>query len=196
MGVRYNRNMYYSDWIDVFSDPVKVFSSACHVFFVVCVQSITFATFLSNNTNNEMGLFEIFFSNALSSIITSFFSGQPLNIVGVSGPTVLLITLLYHFSRLLDYPFLPFLSCVQLWAAFFHILLTAVNACDLVVNITTFATECYGTLLGLIFIYCGLQGLWLCFNDDYDSENYTYFFNHGVYTNYFLRNRFVEVKEY
>lgn len=66
---------------------------------------------------------------------------------------------IYTVAKSLDINFLPFYAWSQIWAAFFHIILAAVNFCELITLITRFSVEIFGCLIAVIYIYTGIVGI-------------------------------------
>lgn len=89
----------------------------------------------------------------------SVFSGQPLVIVGVTGPVAILTGTIYLLSKEFGHKFLPFYGWAQLWAGLFHLILSASNACDLLKYMTRFSCEVFCILIAFIYIYTGVEGL-------------------------------------
>jgi hypothetical protein len=148
---------YLSDWTGLCHH--KILSSTCFIFFTSVAPSITFSLYISESTKNELGAIEILLATGITGCLMSLFAGQPLLIVGVTGPVAILTASIYQLSESFGVKFLPFFAWSQLWAALFHILLAVFNACDLVYVVTQFSCETFGILIALIYIYTGLRGI-------------------------------------
>lgn len=159
---------YVSDWTDIWTP--KIISSTLFIFFTSIAPAITFSLYISESTDNELGVIEILLAMALTGILFSVLAGQPLVILGVTGPVAILTASLYTISKALGLKFIPFYAWSQLWAAFFHILLACTNACHLVTVVTRFSCETFGVLIALIYIYTGLEGIAKFFVDDYTFQ--------------------------
>lgn len=90
--VRNVRARYISDW-KVFNQ--LVLASAVYVFFTNILPGITFASDLYVLTGKSWGTIEVVFSTGLCGIIFALFSGQPLTILGVTGPFSVLAENIY-----------------------------------------------------------------------------------------------------
>jgi boron transporter len=77
----------------------------------------------------------------------------------VTGPVSILTISIYTVADSLDINFLPFYAWSQIWAAFFHVVLAAVNFCELITLITRFSVEIFGCLIAVIYIYTGVVGV-------------------------------------
>jgi hypothetical protein len=167
--MRYNFESYSTDWTDAAKNCSKVISTVFYTFFSVLCPAITFAVFMDAQTNGNISAIEVLLSSCGGSIFMSIFAGQPLTIVGVTGPISILTNILYQLSHSWGYNFLPFYAWCQIWAAIMHILLAITNTCSYVEYITTFSCEIFGLLIATIFLYSGLEGIYLFFHYEDDS---------------------------
>lgn len=101
----------------------------------------------------QLGPVEVIFSTALTGAIFAIFGGQPLVIVGVTGPVTIFTLFVFEIADALSISFLPFYAWVQFWAALMHVLLAASNACKYVSLVTRFSCETFGLLIALIYLY-------------------------------------------
>jgi hypothetical protein len=131
--------------------------------------AITFGLYLSQSTNNELGAIEVLLSMSIVGILFSLFAGQPLVIVGVTGPTAFLTASIYTIAKAFGLPFIPFYACSQLWAALMHMIMGVCNLCDLVSLVTRYSCETFGILIALIYLYTGLDGIATMFTDTKNS---------------------------
>lgn len=98
-------------------------------------------------------------STAICAFIVAVFFGQPLLIVGVTGPVAILTGTIFMLSQQFHHKFLPFFAWSQLWAAFFHVILATCNACDSLKYVTRFSCEVFCVLIAVIYLYTGISGL-------------------------------------
>lgn len=99
------------------------------------------------------------FSTALTGCIFAVFGGQPLCIVGVTGPVTIFTMACYTLSEAWNIPFLPFYCWVQIWSALMHMLLAITNACAAISLVSRFSCETFGMLIATIYIVTGAQHL-------------------------------------
>lgn len=147
-------HLYLKDFDNIWN--LKVSASILFMFFTSIGPAITFANLLQKETQGEIGAVEVMLSSAISGIIMSLFAGQPLVIVGVTGPVSILTISIYSMSSGIGIPFLPFYAWTQIWAALFHIIIAIINLCDLLSWISRFSCEIFGVLIAVIYIYTGL----------------------------------------
>jgi hypothetical protein len=155
----YNRRAphYYSDWTEGLN--LKLVAAIFFMFFTSIGPAITFAVLLQDNTEKEIGVVEVLLSSALSGGIFSIFAGQPLVIVGVTGPVTILTISVYNMADALGVKFLPFYAWAQVWAAIMHWAISACNLCDYIVLVTNFSCETFGVLIAIIYLYTGITGM-------------------------------------
>lgn len=152
---------YRSDWIDGLQ--AKVVSSSLFMFFTSIAPAITFAAVLNGSTKedgvSQIGPVEVLLSTALTGTIFAIFGGQPLCIVGVTGPVTIFTLACFTVAQSLSYPFLPFFCWVQMWAALMHMILAATGACSAVKLVTRFSCETFGMLIAVIYLFTGAKNL-------------------------------------
>ena len=90
---RLNPSSYCSDWRDGIS--FQVLNASFFMFFASIAPALAFSATIREATKNEMGGIELIASTALCGAIGAVFHGQPLLIVGVTGPTIILYSAMY-----------------------------------------------------------------------------------------------------
>jgi hypothetical protein len=150
---------YADDWSLQHLWSSKIWASALFILCSSLAPAVTFAVYFSQHTDNALGAIEVLFSMGLCGVLFAVLSGQPLTIVGVTGPVTILTAAIFTVAKALDEPFLPFYACSQLWAAGMHFLLALFNACDIITWVTRFSCESFGILISLIYLYTGLHDI-------------------------------------
>ncbi|KAJ3151770.1 hypothetical protein HDU89_001818 [Geranomyces variabilis] len=156
--VRGRLPFYSSDWSDGFSDK-KVLAAGIFIFLANVAPAVTFAFFLDSETKGSIGVVEVLLSSAISGTIYAVLSGQPLIIVGVTGPVSVFVSTLYNLAGQLDIAFLPFLGWTTLWAALMHIVIAASGLCGFVTYVTRFSCEIFGALIAVVYVWNGVAEL-------------------------------------
>ncbi|KAK5832631.1 hypothetical protein PVK06_016433 [Gossypium arboreum] len=121
-------------------------------------------------------------STALCGILHSIFRGQPLLILGVAEPTVIMYTYLYNFAKGRDdlgqELYLAWVGWVRVWTALLLFLLSVFNACTVINRFTRIAGELFGMLIGVLFIQEVIKGVVSEFqvpeHQDANSEKYQF----------------------
>jgi hypothetical protein len=145
---------YCHDWYSAFD--IKVIAAVLFMFFTSIGPAVTFANLLVGKTNSEIGVVEVLSSSALCGIIFSFFGGQPLVILGVTGPVSIFSISVYTISDVLGLKFLPFFAWCQIWSALMHFFIASANMCSAVRLVTRFSCEIFGCLIALLYLYNGI----------------------------------------
>ncbi|KAK4826173.1 hypothetical protein QYF61_006035 [Mycteria americana] len=102
---------------------------------------------------------ESLFGASLTGIAYSLFAGQPLTILGSTGPVLVFEKILFKFCRDYNLSYLSLRTSIGLWTAFLCIVLVATDASSLVCYITRFTEEAFAALICIIFIYEALEKL-------------------------------------
>lgn len=153
--IRSKLPFYPSDFRDGFR--VKVLSSVLFMFFACIAPAVAFGGLIAQMTNGAIGAVEMLVSTAFCGVVYALLAGQPLVILGSTGPVVIFIALLFDLCQRLSLPFMPTLSWVGLWTAAILIVLAATEASRLITWFTRFTDEIFAALISLIFIYEALS---------------------------------------
>ncbi|XP_029307654.1 LOW QUALITY PROTEIN: sodium bicarbonate cotransporter 3-like [Cottoperca gobio] len=95
----------------------------------------------------------------MTGVAYSLFAGQPLTILGSTGPVLVFEKILFKFCSDYDLSYLSLRTSIGLWTAFLCLLLVATDASSMVCYITRFTEEAFASLICIIFIYEALQKL-------------------------------------
>ncbi|MBA0801567.1 hypothetical protein Gohar_011925, partial [Gossypium harknessii] len=102
-------------------------------------------------------------STALCGIIHSVVGGQPLLILGVAEPTVLMYTFMFNFAKdrkdLGHKLFLAWTGWVCVWTALLLFLLAILGACSIINRFTRVAGELFGLLIAMLFMQQAIRGI-------------------------------------
>lgn len=101
--------------------------------------------------------FKVLLSTGGCGIIFALLSGQPLVIVGVSGPISIFTVTVFTICKKLSIDFLPFMSWIGIWGGIFHIAIAVINGCQLIRIVTRFSCEIFGFLIGVIFLESSIK---------------------------------------
>ncbi|PNH37952.1 hypothetical protein VD0004_g8856 [Verticillium dahliae] len=152
------RGRYFSDWT-VFNQ--LVLASTVYVFFTNLLPGITFAGDLYVLTGESWGTIEVVFSTGLCGIIFALFSGQPLTILGVTGPFTVLAENIYKLcEQNFGVPFLPVMAWSLIHAGWMHYLLAIFNAHDWTMQyVTDFSADIFSLLNSVIYFHKAVREL-------------------------------------
>ena len=141
---------YLSDFTDGLNS--KSLATVLFLFFACIAPTVAFGGLLSVLTGGEIGVLETLLGTAVAGVVYALFAGQPLSILGSTGPIVVFLGVLYQACRALELPFLPTLACIGLWTAVFLAALAVLEASRLIHWFTRFTDEIFAALISLIFI--------------------------------------------
>uniref|UniRef100_A0A2N9IRF9 Bicarbonate transporter-like transmembrane domain-containing protein n=1 Tax=Fagus sylvatica TaxID=28930 RepID=A0A2N9IRF9_FAGSY len=152
---------YKEDWI--FCSGIRILAPTTYIFFASALPVIAFGEQLSRETDGSLSAVETLTSTALCGIIHSIFGGQPLLILGVAEPTVIMYTYLYNFCKgqpeLGSKLFLAWAGWVCVWTALLLFLLAIFNACTIITRFTRIAGELFGMLIAVLFMQEAIKGV-------------------------------------
>uniref|UniRef100_A0A8C0FG37 Anion exchange protein n=1 Tax=Bubo bubo TaxID=30461 RepID=A0A8C0FG37_BUBBB len=147
-------------WSD-FRDGLRLQCLASFLFLYCACMSpiITFGGLLGEATDGHISAMESLLGASMTGVVYSLFAGQPLTILGSTGPVLVFEKILYKFCKEYALSYLSLRACIGLWTAFFCVVLVATDASSLVCYITRFTEEAFASLICLIFIYEALEKL-------------------------------------
>ncbi len=130
----------------------KVAGTTFFMFFAALANAIAFGALTGSMTGNQIGITEMVVVTAIGGIIFALFSGQPLTILGGTGPITIFTGLLYVACEQLDIGFLATYAWVGIWSGFFMLVLAFTDASALMRYFTRFTDEIFAALISVIFI--------------------------------------------
>ncbi|TKR72887.1 hypothetical protein L596_020273 [Steinernema carpocapsae] len=154
------KSVYISEFTDFFKGRL---SQSCAVviflFFANLTSIITFGAVMERVLDHQMASIENILCGGISGVIFALFSGQPLNILSATGPTLVFEKILFEFCRTHGWEFLSFRLWVGIWIAVYLMILIATDMSALVGLITRFTEEAFATLISVVFIIQAFQKL-------------------------------------
>ncbi|XP_051720613.1 sodium bicarbonate cotransporter 3 isoform X8 [Ctenopharyngodon idella] len=157
LDVKRKAPFYWSDVKDAFS--LQCLASILFLYCACMSPVITFGGLLGEATKNNISAIESLFGASLTGVAFSLFAGQPLTILGSTGPVLVFEKILFKFCSEYGLSYLPLRTSIGLWTAFLCLVLVATDASSLVCYITRFTEEAFAALICIIFIYEALEKL-------------------------------------
>ncbi|XP_056255038.1 sodium bicarbonate cotransporter 3-like isoform X9 [Seriola aureovittata] len=148
---------YWSDIRDSLS--LQCLASVLFLYCACMSPVITFGGLLGEATKGNISAIESLFGASLTGVAYSLFAGQPLTILGSTGPVLVFEKILFKFCNDYDLSYLSLRTSIGLWTAFLCLVLVATDASSLVCYITRFTEEAFAALICIIFIYEALEKL-------------------------------------
>ncbi|KAI0518596.1 hypothetical protein KFK09_006032 [Dendrobium nobile] len=154
---------YRQDWAGGFRAGIRILAPTTYIFFASAIPVISFGEQLERNTDGVLTAIQTLASTSLCGIIHSLIGGQPLLILGVAEPTVLMYTFMFNFAKdradLGRNLFLAWTGWVCVWTAFLLFLLSILGACSIINRFTRVAGELFGMLIAMLFMQQAIKGL-------------------------------------
>uniref|UniRef100_A0A3Q3S430 Anion exchange protein n=1 Tax=Mastacembelus armatus TaxID=205130 RepID=A0A3Q3S430_9TELE len=142
---------YISDLKDALD--TQCIAAVIFIYFAALSPTITFGGLLGEKTEGMMGVTELIVSTATLGVIFSLFAGQPLLIIGFSGPLLVFEEAFYKFCQAHNFEYLTGRVWIGFWLIFIVLLIVAAEGSFLVRYISPFTQEIFAFLISLIFIY-------------------------------------------
>ena len=152
---------YGSDIRDGLS--AQALGSTLFLFFACLAPAIIFGGLMYGKTGGDIGAVEMIVASAFCGVVYAIFSGQPLTILGGTGPMLIFTGILYDYCAKNDIVFLQAYAWVGLWTAGILLVLAATEASCWMRYFTRFTDEIFAALISLIFIYEAVDKLLLIF---------------------------------
>ncbi|KAM9409833.1 electroneutral sodium bicarbonate exchanger 1 [Pholidichthys leucotaenia] len=148
-------------YVSDFKDGLSLQCVASFLFLYCACMSpvITFGGLLGEATEGRISAIESLLGASMTGVAYSLFAGQPLTILGSTGPVLVFEKILFKFCRDYKLSYLSLRASIGLWTALLCLLLVATDASSLVCYITRFTEEAFAALICLIFIYEALEKL-------------------------------------
>lgn len=153
--IRANVPYYYSDWKDGIN--YRVIPSTIYMYFTNLLPAIAFAQDMFDRTGNSYGTNEVLLASALGGIVFGLFSGQPLCIVGVTGPIAIFNYTVYQIVEPKGIPYFPFMAWICLWSMIMHFIIAIFNWVRALVLVTRFPCDIFGFFICIVYIQKGIQ---------------------------------------
>jgi len=155
--------LYFDDWRQGLSVGRHIFAPATYIFFASVLPALAFGEQFRDETAGLFSIPHILCATAIAGVLQSVCGGQPLLIVGVAEPIVLVYYYIFKYCEDTDEIglalFRPFCAWVLILTALMHFVLAAVNASEYIHAFTRFSGETFGTLIALLFAQAAVKGL-------------------------------------
>uniref|UniRef100_A0A0K0EQH1 Anion exchange protein n=1 Tax=Strongyloides stercoralis TaxID=6248 RepID=A0A0K0EQH1_STRER len=158
--IRRKSPKYISDYTDFFIERLgQSVASIIFIFFAGLTSALTFGAVMEIGLNKEMAAIENILASAICGVVFGLFSGQPLNILTATGPTLAFETIIFSFCKTHKWDFLPFRFWVGVSIAIYLTIFVAFDLCALVSLITRYTEESFTVLIAIVFILQALKEL-------------------------------------
>lgn len=141
---------YASDFKDGLHSSVA--GTTLFLYFAALANAIAFGALTGLLTGNQIGIIEMLVVTAVGGILFAVLSGQPLTILGGTGPITIFTGLLYVTCGQLEISFLATYAWVGIWSGIILLICAFTDASALMKYFTRFTDEIFATLISVIFI--------------------------------------------
>ncbi|KAL2081547.1 hypothetical protein ACEWY4_023400 [Coilia grayii] len=142
---------YMSDLKDAVDS--QCLAAVIFIYFAALSPTITFGGLLGEKTQGMMGVSELIISTATVGVLFSLLAGQPLLIIGFSGPLLVFEEAFFKFCQSQGFEYLTGRVWIGFWLIFIVLVMVAAEGSFLVRYISPFTQEIFAFLISLIFIY-------------------------------------------
>ncbi|XP_035908117.1 band 3 anion transport protein isoform X8 [Anopheles stephensi] len=142
--------MYKSDIMDGLN--TETLAATIFMYFAALSTAITFGGLSSDKTHNLIGISETLVSASMVGLVFHLLAGQPLVIIGTTGPLLLFDEALNQFCISNDFNFLTVRVYVGCWLAVIALVVSAFEGSVYVRLFTRFTQEIFSALITLIYI--------------------------------------------
>lgn len=155
---------YVSDWTDAWN--YRVLPATILTYFTNIFPAIAFAQDMFDRTDNSYGVNEVLLASAIAGVVFGVFGGQPLTIVGVTGPISIFNYTVYQIIKPLDIDFFPFMFWISIWAMIFHFVIAITNCVSALRFVTQFPCDIFGMFINVVYLIKGVEILTRQFRPD------------------------------
>jgi len=149
--IKRKKRHYKSDFQDGLN--LRCAMACIFIFFATLAPTITFGGLLGKKTEQWLGVKETLMATSLCGILFALFAGQPLIIVGTTGPILVFEQATYEFCELLNIEFLPMRFWIGMWVFLILLCVVAFEGCYLVEYFSRFTEEIISIMISFLFIY-------------------------------------------
>ncbi|KAJ8253106.1 hypothetical protein GJAV_G00209190 [Gymnothorax javanicus] len=145
----------YPHYLSDIKDAVdtQCVAAVIFIYFAALSPTITFGGLLGEKTHGMMGVSELIISTATLGVLFSLLAGQPLLIIGFSGPLLVFEEAFFKFCQAQGFEYLTGRVWIGFWLVFIVLVIVAAEGSFLVRYISPFTQEIFAFLISLIFIY-------------------------------------------
>ncbi|XP_049340845.1 anion exchange protein 3 isoform X3 [Astyanax mexicanus] len=166
-GVIHDIRRRYPHYMSDLKDAVdtQCIAAVIFIYFAALSPTITFGGLLGEKTQGMIGVSELIISTAAVGVLFSLLAGQPLLIIGFSGPLLVFEEAFYKFCQAQGFEYLTGRVWIGFWLIFIVLVIVAAEGSFLVRYISPFTQEIFAFLISLIFIYETFSKLFKVFQE-------------------------------
>lgn len=148
---------YWDDWKKP-RNTFTVVNAVVYAFMVQLIPALVFSEMLDQRTDGRLAVAETIMSAGIIGVIYAVVAGQPLVILGITGPVVILLGSSSKLAGdLFDADYFTFFWWTCFWAGLLHMLSAMTGIVNLVWKITPFTLQIFELFNASAFIYSGIM---------------------------------------
>ncbi len=150
---------YLDDWKKP-THMMTVINAVVYAFMVQLIPALIFSEILDRETGGKLAVAETLLSTGIMGIIYAIFAGQPLVIMGVTGPVAILLGTSHQLAaEVFHAEYFAFFWWTCFWAGILHMVSAMIGVVNFVWQITPFTLQIFELFVAAAFIYSGIQEL-------------------------------------
>eukprot|EP00980_Cylindrotheca_fusiformis_P007791 scaffold1669_cov129-Cylindrotheca_fusiformis.AAC.2 len=150
--------LYADDWKRPKS-LMTVLNATFFAFVVQLIPALIFAELLDQQTEGSLAVDEVLLSAGIIGVIYALLSGQPIVLLGITGPVAILLGKSYGLAEQYDANYFTFFWWLCIWTAILHILTAVFGLVNFVWQISPFSTQIFEFFIAMSFIYESIRDL-------------------------------------
>jgi hypothetical protein len=150
--------LYRDDWGRP-KNISTIVSATAFSFVVQLIPALIFADLLERETEGRLAFAETLLSGGIIGIVYAIFSGQPLTLLGITGPVAILLGTSYSLAKTFESDYWPFFWWLCVWTAIMHWITAVMGVVEFVWKITPFTTQIFEFFIAISFIYESIRDL-------------------------------------
>lgn len=152
---------YKSDILDGLN--AQCLAAAIFMYFAAVSGAIAFGGLLGDKTENYIGICENLLSTSIAGVIFALFGGQPILVLGTTGPLLLFDESLFQFCKSMGLEFLTTRVYIGIWLAIIGLVVACVEGSVFVKLFSRFIEDIFSALIVLLYIVESITKIFLLF---------------------------------
>jgi boron transporter len=130
-----------------------VINATIFCFTIQLIPALIFAELLDRTTFGNVSIAETLLSSGIMGILFALLGGQPLVLLGVTGPVALLLGTSYNLAAKFNAEYFPFFFWTCFWAGLLHMISAMIGLVSLVWKVTPFTSQNFELFIAMSFLY-------------------------------------------
>ncbi|XP_076271812.1 anion exchange protein Ae2 isoform X2 [Rhynchophorus ferrugineus] len=147
-------------------------AASIFMYFAAVSGAIAFGGLAGMKTENQLGISENLLFTSIAGVIFAIFCGQPLIIVGTTGPLIIFDESLFQFCQSQGIEFLTVRIYISVWLAIIGVVVAAFEGSVMVKLFTRFTEDVFSALIVFLYIIESIQKVFLVYDNHPLLHNY------------------------